>query len=166
MLRKLSGAAAVAAMLLTLMPDSSYARMGGFGGGAARGFSGGGAHFSGMGARGFSGMGARSFSGAGVRSFSGVGVRSFSGAGVRSFSGVRTMGAGRAFAGAGFRHHRHFRGAPFLAGAVGLGLGLGYYDAGYYDAGVYGAYDDGCLQLVQTAWGLVQVNACNGYAPY
>jgi hypothetical protein len=111
-------------------------------------------------------MGARGFSGMGARSFSGAGVRSFSGAGVRSFSGVRGMGAGRAFAGSGFRHHRHFRGAPFLAGAVGLGLGLGYGYGYGYDSGYYGAYDDGCTQLVQTAWGLAQVNVCNGYAPY
>ncbi len=154
MLHKLALAGAVAALLAT--PVVAHARMaGGYGGGAA--------HVGGAGG----GMGARSFSGGGMaaHSFGGsMGARSFGGAvGTRSFAAP----AGRSWAGHGFagpfpghRHHHHFRGAPFVAGAVGLGLGLGYW--GDYDD----TYYDSCWQLQQTPWGWTRVNVCTDYYPY
>lgn len=104
MLRSLSFAAAMAAILVIPFTEAD-ARHGGHGGGG-----GGGRGMGGMSA-GHS-IGARSFSGGprfvGARSF--VGTRSFIGA--RSFVGQRRV----AFVGSHFRHRRHF---PFV---VGVGL--------------------------------------------
>jgi hypothetical protein len=146
MLRILSFAAAIAAVLVIPFTQadarpggmSSGGRMGSFSG--ARGFSSGPRSFS-SGPRSFS-SGPRSFS-SGPRSFS-SGPRSFSN--VRSFSTIRSVNrinAGRrvAFIGPRFRHRRFFGGF------------------GFYSAGLYGS----CWSWVPTVYGLRRVWVCDPY---
>lgn len=123
MLRKTIIALFAVASVALLAPDAASAR-GGFGGG---GFHGGGFHSGGGFHGGGIGMGGGGFRAAGI----GGGFRSAA-IPAAGFRGA-TFAANSFHGGfhSGFRHHRF----PFVAAAIGAGLGYGLY-------GPYGYYDD------------------------